>query len=240
MPVKVREDAAREIHESIKDLVVGCMISGSTAYGGATEESDLDLIAVLDFGEVDVREVYNKLGIEYHPGLVRYAARREINTFMLYWIDGIKKTLICWDKTALSNIAHLRSPNSLFVPEGVEGFVSMSREETQWNLRGGSQVFQKGWRIVEGGIILEFQVSNEHEGEFYMGIQSNNMILPLTILGGDKYISHQRRLFRGNLRKRLIEVYGKNDGSLSLYKALPEKIRGKLPEKTKLDLDKFF
>ncbi|HME86880.1 MAG TPA: hypothetical protein VKE88_00520, partial [Candidatus Nanoarchaeia archaeon] len=111
------------------------------------------------------------------------------------------------------------------------------------SLRGEPYALQPHETAVAGGRIWKMPAFYKKNGNAYMGVQTNQLLLhPHVIAERGHEFDRELREFEDNLRATLREVYGKkiDRTKVSLFNALPKKIQEKLPTSLKSRLETFF
>lgn len=242
---EIRKKKAEEINSKIKNLSEGVLIVGSVAYNpeAVTGKSDLDIVGVIDFSSVDFERLYDKLGQNFEPRLVKYAKEGKIHNVSIVWDEPqFEVGLHLWDKKAFMRVVNLEKFNLIFRRENFSrNFKSTADSETLINLNGKQKEFYKETKDVEGGAILKFFIYQEDERDFYPGIQICNLLLEPKILSEkDRFISEGINKFKESLRDKLVQIYQKGSKSTNLYNSLASKLKGKIGAKLKEELEEFF
>lgn len=242
---EIRKNKAEEINVKINNLTEGILIVGSVAYNpeAVTEKSDLDLVAVVDFSSLNFEELYKKIGQKFEPILVNYAKEGKIQTVSIVWDEAkFEVGLHLWDKSAFMNVVNLKKFNLIFRRKNFfRNFKSTSDSETLLNLKGEKKEFYKEPKEVDEGAILKFFIFQEDEKDFYPGIQMNNLLLKPKILSEkDSFISNGIKEFRKKLKAKLIQIYKKSSKSTNWYNSLDPKLKEKVGDKLRKELEEFF
>jgi len=219
---------AQKLMGPLSQFFEGLLVVGSVAYNpqAVTAASDLDLIGIVDFSQLNFPELYDQLGLAYEPNIEQYAKSGRINTFSLVWDESFEIGLHIWDVNAFQNVVELSWPNKVFRREvGHRNFVSTANVETLKNLLGHTKEIKKHQELVEGGAILDLYPCFEDETGFYLGIQCSNLALSPMVLSDQGTIRAGLDRFYINLEAKKREY-----PSGSVYNALAEKVQQKLPD----------
>lgn len=240
-----RRAKAEEINEKISDLAVGLLIVGSVAYNqeAVTSESDLDLVGILNFSQVDFHELYRRLDQDYEPLLVKHAQARKINTVSIVWdTPKYEVGLHLWDKSAFERLVDLQGHNFIFRRNNLaRNSKSTADVEVLKNLRGEEKEIFKEPEEIKGGHVLRFYSFFEDDSNIYPGIQMFNLLLdPIVMSEQSSYVSQGIERFKENIKKRLKSCYGNSSSEVNLYKALPPKLQGKITVELRDRLEDFF
>lgn len=239
-----RKNKAWEIDLNISELVNSVLIVGSVAYNseGVVKPSDLDMIAICDFLDTDFYDIYDALDVTPNPVTVRLANALMTNVHKIVWETNRFKTgLFLWDKTAFERVLKIDGVNRVFAgPRHSKPSLSAGSVEVLWNLHGQSKPFFKEKFAVPGGDIVEFHPYYEDETEFYIGIQSSNLLLdPVLLSDKDGYFMSKIAGYEDTLQNKLRQVYG-SDSDAKLSKAVPPKVYHRMPNNLKNYLDNIF
>ena len=245
---KIRKSKALEINDNIQSLAKGLMIVGSVAYmpDAIRKNSDLDLVGVFDFSSLNFKKLYGQLGQKYEPPVADYASKQKFNVFSIVWNDKFEIQLHLWDKSAFENAANLKYSFNFARDSWINNkervFITSLTSETIYNLRGEEKTFERPFKKVKGGKIIEFYPYRENKSDFYLGIQAANLISdPVILSQNGGYIAKGIDKFKRNLKTKLVDIYGKDhDNSISLYNSLMPKAKERISEDLKRRLDYFF
>jgi len=242
---KIRKEKAEEINRKIRDLAEGVLIVGSVAYNkeAVTKKSDLDMVGVLDFSSVDFEKLYERLEKTFEPRLAKYAKEDKIHNVSIVWDEPkFEVGLHLWDKHAFMRVVNLEKFNLIFRRKDFSrNFESTADSETLINLKGNEKQFFKDPKDMGGGTILKFFIYRKEKSDFYPGIQIFNLLLePIILSEKNNFISQGLKQFRTNLKKELINDYGKSSKSTNLYNSLASKLKEKTGRKLEKKLKEFF
>ncbi len=241
----IRMKKADEINEKISDLALGILIVGSVAYNSnaVTKESDLDIVAVLDFSQADFKELYRRIDQEYESLLAEHAKVGRINNVSIVWnTPKYEVGLHLWDKTAFDRVIGLKGYNFIFRRTNFgRNFKSTADVEILRNLRGEERKVYKEPREVEGGHVLKFYIFFEDEQGFYPGIQVYNLLLdPVILSEKGNIISDGIESFKENLREKLRKICNASSEKDNLHNALHPKLKEKVTPDLRQRLKDFF
>ena len=243
-PYHIRLTEAGTISTRIREDVGTVMIVGSVAYNpqAVTPASDLDEVAIADFTQVDWQEFERNLGQPINPTCVKYARSGAINSFSVVWdTEHFEVGLHMWDLSAIRNVVNPKVHNHVFRPDNFDrGFSSTADEETLFNLRGEKRSFYKNPQQVEGGTILDFYPLVEADGDIYVGIQLNNLLLDPCFLFYHGEAESLLNSWSVSLRTRLIATYGTSSEEVNLVNSLDPRLRAKLGPELERRLKTFF
>ena len=232
-----RRKVAQTVNDRIADLASGLLIVGSVAYNpeAVTLKSDLDLVGILDFPRVDFKELYRRLSLDYDPVPAKYASTERANNFSIRWnTSNFEVGLHLWDKKAFEDIVELKGKHVMFrgkTPSASEYLISLDGQ-----LKRVSEIEE-----VEDGRLTAFFPYHESDGMVYVGTQIWNLLLDPVILSQTEIdVEDKIKIFNRNLRRKLIQNFGDNPEGISLFNALPEKVKQKISLDLKQRLDTFF
>jgi hypothetical protein len=241
---EIRREKAEEIKNLIGDLTEGLIIVGSVAYNpeAVTASSDLDLVAILDFSNINFKEFYSRINQAYEPKLVEYASKGKIDIVSIVWdTRGFEVGLHLWDKNAFDTIINLGDYNLIFKRKDFDrDFLSTAEVANLRNLKGEEKTVYKDPKEVDGGTILKLFIHVKDNSDFYPSIQIFNLLLDPKPLNENLKLSNKIEQFEKNLRNILIKIYNSSSKSINLYNALSDKLKGKLTKDLENRLRTFF
>ncbi len=231
---------AGPIRRCVKSLVVvGSVGCGAMYPEAVTDQSDLNLLAVCDFGRSDLRELFDYFGQEDVHRISNLARAREVDCFSIRIAKKkkIPTTFYIWDKSALLNVtdaptldAEQRKPNRQFMAAEYSAMFA-----------GGELISPTGmkkWfydeRAFPGATrdrIYGVYSLLETRDEIYLGRQATMFcLLPQVIFDTTSYVKDHIASFRSDLLEILKRKYGSEWGNTaSLWHTLPQWLQNKLP-----------
>ena len=151
-----RDEKAQEIRKQIDHLADAVLIVGSVAYNpnAVTDDSDLDLVARVEFSKENLAEIYFQIGLksEYDEQVGELAKDKVFNTMSINFkgivhMQSFDIGLHLWSPEAWDNVVNLK-PNKIFKKSDFDPRIMYSLRVA---LRAGSRWLRdSGWRMNLG------------------------------------------------------------------------------------------